>query len=70
VRTVDGVLVNAAPGFEELIAARDINDDNLLCYLELPESVTLFEPVTFFCEDNKFGGFAPASSSFPQATRR
>jgi hypothetical protein len=52
-RSVDAVLEDAAPGFEDAIRAADANDDDQLCYKRLPEPIPLFEP-TFLFDDNKF----------------
>ena len=51
VKSLQFVLKQAAPGFEDAIRAADENGDRLLCYKALPEPIPLFEP-TFLFDDN------------------
>jgi hypothetical protein len=50
-KTLDYVLSQATPGFEDAIRAYDVNGDELLCYKLLPSAIPLFEP-TFLYDDN------------------
>jgi hypothetical protein len=49
--SVDYVLSQATPGFEDAIIAEDFNGDRRLCFKLLPSAVPLFEP-TFLYYDN------------------
>jgi hypothetical protein len=49
--TLDYVLSQATPGFEDAIRAYDVNKDDHLCFKLLPSAIPLFEP-TFLYDDN------------------